>query len=163
MARGHAIVARANVADAHACLSKTAACMKVAVSAQMLATWARSYHDMFSLKRASLLAHVVLDFSHPWHAYPAAMAATLISVSLGLVTLPLSLIECMVRGRSPFRKTRPGMFLSAAGYVGMAVGFAIGLPFFVVGLPLERLSTRGRHSGGDTSEDNRTTDGAGPS
>jgi hypothetical protein len=114
-----------------------ARCVAPTFSALVLVGCIGSYGGRESLATTSLPEHVVMDMSHPWHSGPAQVVGIPVSLALGFATLPLSFGEAAITGVNPFRRANPGIVLHGAGYVGMGLGFLVGLPFFLVGLPFE--------------------------
>lgn len=75
--------------------------------------------------------------AHAWHQWPARAGMFLITVPLTVVVAPLALLEDVTTGSSLFRKQSPGITSYVVGVPATVGAYAMGLPFFVLGLPWE--------------------------
>jgi hypothetical protein len=94
-------------------------------------------------------AHL-FDTSHPWHAYPAAGTALIVTAPF----LPLAFAESAVTGNEPGMHSG-NAFSTVGGLLGVTAGIVVGGAAYVVGLPLEFVLPVGPEEDATPGEDER--------
>ena len=79
--------------------------------------------------------HLISCEEHPWHSVPGSFVATVVTCVVLVPLLPVFLAETAIFDQGV--ETGHQVSKLVAGTIGCAVGSAVALPLFIVGLPWE--------------------------